>query len=76
MSDSNPSKTSVHPAITSLLASLKLGKPQIHKGIGLWPVFADCRPEPAYLITKPFREEAVKAAISQALFFRTTAPAE
>lgn len=31
------------------------------------------RPEPAYLITKPFREEAVKAAISQALFFRTAA---
>jgi CheY-like chemotaxis protein len=29
------------------------------------------RPEPAYLITKPFREEAVKAAISQALFFRS-----
>jgi len=34
------------------------------------------RPEPAYLITKPFREEAVKAAISQALFFRTPTPAE
>lgn len=32
-------------------------------------------PEPAYLITKPFREEAVKAAISQALFFRATTPA-
>ncbi|MDE2405797.1 MAG: response regulator [Sphingomonadales bacterium] len=31
------------------------------------------RPEPAYLITKPFREEAVKAAISQALFFRSAA---
>lgn len=27
------------------------------------------RPEPTYLITKPFREETVKAAISQALFF-------
>ena len=27
------------------------------------------RPEPAFLITKPFQEEAVKAAISQALFF-------
>jgi CheY-like chemotaxis protein len=27
------------------------------------------RPEPAFLITKPFRPEAVKAAISQALFF-------
>jgi DNA-directed RNA polymerase specialized sigma24 family protein len=29
------------------------------------------RPEPAFLITKPFREEAVKALIGQALFFHT-----
>lgn len=27
------------------------------------------RPEPAFLITKPFQQDAVKAAISQALFF-------
>ncbi len=27
------------------------------------------RPEPAFLITKPFREEAVKALVAQALFF-------
>jgi len=27
------------------------------------------RPEPAFLITKPFREETVKALIGQALFF-------
>lgn len=27
------------------------------------------KPEPAFLITKPFRQDAVKAAISQALFF-------
>jgi DNA-binding LytR/AlgR family response regulator len=27
------------------------------------------KPEPAFLITKPFKPEAVKAAISQALFF-------
>jgi DNA-directed RNA polymerase specialized sigma24 family protein len=27
------------------------------------------RPEPAFLITKPFREEAVKALVGQALFF-------
>ena len=27
------------------------------------------RPEPTYLVTKPFREETVRAAISQALFF-------
>ncbi|HKX78480.1 MAG TPA: response regulator [Novosphingobium sp.] len=30
------------------------------------------RPEPTYLITKPFREETVRAAISQALFFGTS----
>ena len=27
------------------------------------------RPEPTYLITKPFKEESVRAAIAQALFF-------
>jgi CheY-like chemotaxis protein len=31
------------------------------------------RPEPAFLITKPFREEAVKALIGQALFFHQAA---
>ncbi len=31
-------------------------------------------PEPAFLITKPFREEAVKALIGQALFFHTPHP--
>ena len=31
-------------------------------------------PEPAFLITKPFREEAVKALIGQALFFHTPSP--
>lgn len=30
------------------------------------------KPEPAYLISKPFRPENVKAAISQALFFHDT----
>ena len=29
------------------------------------------RPEPAFLITKPFREDAIKAMIGQALFFHT-----
>ena len=29
------------------------------------------RPEPAFLITKPFREDAVKALIGQALFFHS-----
>jgi hypothetical protein len=27
------------------------------------------RPEPTFLVTKPFRPEVVKAIISQALFF-------
>ena len=31
------------------------------------------KPEPAFLITKPFREEAVKALVAQALFFHTPA---
>jgi DNA-directed RNA polymerase specialized sigma24 family protein len=31
------------------------------------------RPEPTFLITKPYDPNAVKAAINQALFFRTTA---
>ncbi|MCB2076408.1 MAG: response regulator [Novosphingobium sp.] len=32
------------------------------------------RPEPTYLVTKPFREETVRAAISQALFFGSSKP--
>jgi CheY-like chemotaxis protein len=31
------------------------------------------RPEPTFLLTKPFDPRTVKAAISQALFFRSTA---
>ena len=31
------------------------------------------RPEPAFLITKPFREEAVRALVAQALFFHAPA---
>jgi len=34
------------------------------------------RPEPTYLVTKPFQEETVRATISQALFFGANAPAE
>ena len=34
------------------------------------------RPEPTFLITKPYDPNAVKAAISQALFFRTAASIE
>ncbi len=32
------------------------------------------RPEPTYLITKPFKEESVRAAIAQALFFGSSQP--
>lgn len=32
------------------------------------------RPEPTYLVTKPFQEATVRAAISQALFFNNSAP--
>jgi CheY-like chemotaxis protein len=32
------------------------------------------RTEPTWLVTKPFQEAAVRAAISQALFFRTSSP--
>jgi hypothetical protein len=49
MPDSNPSKVSVHPALTHLFASLKLGESRTHKGIGLWPVFARMHPEPSYI---------------------------
>ena len=33
------------------------------------------RPEPTFLITKPFTPEMVKAVVSQALFFNTNAQA-
>ena len=32
------------------------------------------RPEPTYLITKPFQESTVRAAISQAQFFNSSRP--
>ena len=32
------------------------------------------RPEPTYLITKPFQESSVRAAISQAMFFNSSRP--
>lgn len=34
------------------------------------------RPEPTYLVTKPFQEATVRAAISQALFFASADPAD
>jgi len=33
-----------------------------------------CRREPTYLVTKPFKEATVRAAISQALFFKSGKP--
>jgi FixJ family two-component response regulator len=33
------------------------------------------RPEPTFLITKPYAEDTVRAAVSQALFFNSTAEA-
>jgi len=32
------------------------------------------RPEPAFLITKPFSEDQVRSAVSQAMFFSSTEP--
>ncbi len=32
------------------------------------------RPEPTYLVTKPFQEQTVRTAISQALFFGSSRP--
>jgi flavodoxin len=49
MSESKFPATGPHPSINALLASLRTGDPTIHTGLGLWPVFADCRHEPAYL---------------------------
>lgn len=34
------------------------------------------RPEPTYLVTKPFQEKTVRTAISQALFFDSSSPLE
>ena len=49
MTEPTPSTTTLHPSISGFLASIRLGEPRVHKGMGLWPVFADCRPEPAYV---------------------------
>lgn len=53
MSESTPSpqspNSSLHPSLQGLLDSVKLGEPRLHNGLGLWPVFAACRPEPSYL---------------------------
>lgn len=49
MSESENPHTTVHPAIASLLTSLRLGEPRVNNGIGLWPVFTESNPYPVYL---------------------------
>ncbi len=49
MSESLSPATPLHPALNALFTRLRTGDPKIHNGLGLWPVFADCHPEPAYL---------------------------
>lgn len=39
----------IHPAIASLLESIKLGEPRMHNGIGLWPIMTAPRSVPAYI---------------------------
>ncbi len=50
MSESTSPTSPIHPAITGLLSSLKLGEPRVQNGLGLWPVFTECRPVPAYVM--------------------------
>jgi hypothetical protein len=49
MSESTSPRAPLHASIQDLFSSLKLGEPRLHHGLGLWPVFADCRSEPVYL---------------------------
>jgi hypothetical protein len=49
MPESQIPATPLHPALKVLLSSVRTGDPKINNGLGLWPVFADYRPEPAYL---------------------------
>ena len=44
-----PASPAPHSSITTLLSGIRIGEPMIHHGFGLWPVFAACRPDPAYL---------------------------
>lgn len=49
MTESTPHNSFLHPAIIGLLASLRIGEAQTREGFGLWPVFAESRPEPTYI---------------------------
>jgi hypothetical protein len=50
MSDTSAPNNTIPPAIAGLLSSLKMGEPRVHNGLGLWPVFAEMRPNPAYIM--------------------------
>jgi len=41
--------TPLHPSVAARLQSLNLGEPHVHKGFGLWPVFAPELLDPAYI---------------------------
>jgi flavodoxin len=49
MNESQPPNPFLHPAIAERLASIQLGEPRIYKSLGLWPVLATRKPEPAYI---------------------------
>lgn len=49
MSEPTSPRSPLHLSIQGLLSSIRLGKPHLHNGLGLWPVFADRRSEPSYL---------------------------
>ncbi len=49
MNDSTSHGGSLHPAIGRHFASIRVGEPRVYHGMGLWPVFADPRPDPAYV---------------------------
>jgi len=49
MTESKTPDSFLHPAIQQHLAALKPGEPHVLNGFGLWPLFAEARPEPAYL---------------------------
>jgi flavodoxin len=49
MTEPHPPAPALHPAIGTLLSMLRPGEPHVRHGFGLWPLFAEARPEPAYI---------------------------
>lgn len=39
----------IHPSVLNRLTSLRLGDPQVHGSLGLWPLFAPEQAEPRYI---------------------------